>query len=119
MRRSELVPDPSMDLNAQLPSAETDKGTRRKLIFCTYERCPEGLNFQPGCWNKPCYGKSKFYNKKHQCGTQENGSTYSYFFMDVALQQGWRFVAKNTAEAVKASHAQAQPWSGFQLKPET
>ena len=57
--------------------------------------------------------KSKFYNKKHQCGTQENGSTYSYVFMDVALQQGWRFVAKNTAEAVKAS--QGTSYTGADL----
>lgn len=91
-----------MSVNAQL-SSTTSKGTRRKLFFCTHERCPEGLNFQPGCWSKQCFSKAKFYGKKHQCRTAGNASTCSYVFLSEAQQDGCKFVTKGTPEGIKAS----------------
>lgn len=96
----------AMHAEDQTASGDADK---RKLLFCTYEHCQEGLNFKPGRWNKQCSSQGKFWNGKkaglspHNCGAPANGSTYSYVWRrDALAQPGWKFVDRNSQEGIRA-----------------
>ena len=88
------------------------------LLFCSFNGCPQELDFKPG-WRKACHSKGKFYGAlKHNCGTTSGEVSCGYISRALAIEHKFQFVGRDSEEGKKLQKETGWSRTDFVWVPE-